>query len=103
MIPERLRTSEQEIRRSVARRQYAELPRRLDDLHRIADELIAGLPGSDPLRLEIIGFVLATIEWARLMLATQREVWSGQLGLLPRVGRYLDRPDCRTQAMCVDL
>lgn len=103
MVPERLRTKESEIRRAIARRQYDGLPRKLEDLRRIAAENVAGLPASDPFRLEIVGRMLATIEWARLMLATQRQILSDDLELLPNVGRYLERADGRTPGVCLDL
>jgi len=102
-VPERLQASERELRRAIARRQYGDLPRKLKDLHRIVDEDIADLPACDPRRQEIVRWMLATIKWAKVMLATQRQICLGRLKLLPKVGRYLDDSDRRARNMCIDL
>jgi len=103
MIPERLRASERELRKTIARRHYGDLPKRLAELRRDAEEHLGQLPTRDPLRLEIAGWVLTTIRWARLMTLTQRQMWSGELTRLPCIGRYVDRPDNRRPDVCVDL
>jgi hypothetical protein len=103
MIPEQLRANGRELRRAIARRQYGDLPRKLEELRGIAEEHLADLPVGDALRQEIVAWTLGTIEWARLMVATQRQVWSEELALLPKVGRYLDDSDRRTRTMCLDL
>ncbi len=88
MLPDRLRGKEQEIRKAVARRQYGDLPRKLEDLQRAAAEHMAELPANDSRRLEVIGSVRNTIEWARLMLITQRQIWSAELQRLPLIVTY---------------
>jgi hypothetical protein len=103
MIPARLISAENEIRQAIARRRYGDVPGRLDDLRRFADAHLADLPAGDALRLEIIQWMLDTIEWARLMVTTQRQVWQGEALLLPRVGRYLSRDVRHDQGVCLDL
>jgi hypothetical protein len=102
-LPERLQASERELRRAIARRQYGDLPRKLKDLRRIVDDHIANLAAGDPDRREIVGWALATTKWAQLMLTTQRQIWLGELKLLPKVGRYLDESDRPARSMCLDL
>jgi hypothetical protein len=102
-VSEQLQASERELRRAVARRQYGGLTGKLEDLRRIVDEDIADLQASDPRRQEIVGWMLANIKWAQIMLATQRQICLGQLKLLPKVGRYLDDPDRGARTMCLDL
>ena len=103
MIPERLRVNEREIRRAVVRRQYRDMTGQLEALRRMADQHILELPEGAPLRLEIAEWMLATIKWARLMLATQRQAWSGELERLPKIGRYLDPTNRRPPGVCLDL
>ena len=108
MIPEELIRKELEIRKAIARSQYRDLPRQLEDLRLIADEHIAALSKDDPLRREITSWTLTVFEWSRLMVATQRQIWSGKLERLPGIsrytqGRYLDHPDRQTVRVCLDL
>jgi hypothetical protein len=108
MIPDRLRAIESDLRKAVARRQYGSVTTRLEEIRRIADEYFAELPAGDPLRREIAHWVLDTIEWARLMVTTQRQALSNELARLPRIAtytasRYQGHIGRRTSAVCVDL
>jgi hypothetical protein len=103
MLPEHLETKENEIRAAVARRQYGDLPRMLEDLRVMVDEHIHPFPKDDPTRLAIFRRMLATNQWARLMLATQRQIWSTELSLIAGLGRYLDREDRRQRGVCLDI
>ncbi|MGD1070253.1 MAG: hypothetical protein ABSB15_08940 [Bryobacteraceae bacterium] len=108
MIPERLRVIESDLRKVIARRQYSGLSARLGELRRIADEYLGEVPSGHPLRLEIAHWMLDTIKWARLMVTTQRQIWSTELDRLPRVAnstaeRYLNRADRYAPGVCLDL
>jgi len=108
MIPEPLRAIESDLRKAGARRQYNGLAARLEEIRRVADEYFAELPDGDPLRLEIAHWVLDTIEWARLMVTTQRQGLSNELARLPgiatyTVGRYQDHIGHRLPTVCIDL
>ena len=103
MIPETLKESENDLRRAVTLRRFVEVPSLVDHLRGMTDICIGDLPEGDPLRLELLGWVLETIEWAHLMTVTQRQIWSSQLARLPGIGRYLDRTASRLPAVCVDL
>ena len=103
MIPEELKINEHELRKSIARRQYDSLPGHMDDLRRMADQHISGLSTADPLRHQIAAWMLATIEWARLMVVAQRQGCSDELDRLPKVGYYLDRRTSREPRFCMDL
>lgn len=92
MIPEQLKKTERDLRHAVSRREYSNLPALLEELRAAADACIAKLPQNDVRRGEIAGFALKLVDWARLMVTTQRQIWSDELALLPRVSRYLDRP-----------
>ena len=108
MIPERLRVIESDLRKVIARRQYSGLSARLGELRRIADEYLGEVPSGHPLRLEIAHWVLDTVEWARLMVTTQRQALSNELERLPRIAtytasRYQDHIGRRNPSVCVDL
>ena len=103
MIPETLTEIGRKLRKAVDRRQFGDVTPRLNELCRMADECAAGLPEADPLRRELAAWMLETIEWIRLMLVTQRQIWSGELARLPRIGRYLDQTESRSPDVCVDL
>jgi hypothetical protein len=103
MIPETLKEIENDLRKAVTLRRFEDVPSRLDDLRGMADKCIASLPESDPLRRELLGWVIEAVEWAHLMTVTQRQIWSGQLTRLPGIGRYLDRTDSRLPDVCLDL
>jgi hypothetical protein len=94
MIPEILQENERQLRKDIERRQYDELPRRLEDIRRIACE--HGRP-------EVALWLQGTIEWARLMVMTQRQAWADELDRLPMVNRYLERNPRALPAVCIDL
>jgi hypothetical protein len=103
MIPETLKEIERDLKKAVTLHRFVDVPSRLDDLRGMVDKCIASLPEGDPMRRELLGWVLETVEWAHLMTVTQRQIWSSQLTRLPRIGRYLDRTDSRFPDVCVDL
>jgi hypothetical protein len=104
MIPEILREKERALRRAVERRAYDGLRQQLEAFRAIADTHIAALPAGDPRRTEIASWMLATVEWASLMLTTQRQIWSGELARLPLVGKYASGRPCQTKpSVCLDL
>jgi hypothetical protein len=94
MIPEILKENERRLRKAIARRHYRDLPWLLDDLSRNAAE------HRNP---ETAQWMRANIEWARLMVLTQRQTWAAELERLPMVNRYLDRPADPSRAVCLDL
>jgi hypothetical protein len=94
MIPEILQENERQLRKDIERRQYGDLPRRLEEIRRIACE---------HRRPEVAAWVQGTIEWARLMIVTQRQVWADELDRLPMVNRYLERSPSPLPAVCIDL
>jgi len=107
MIPNQLRAIESDLRKAVARRQYSSVTTSIEEMRRVADEYFVELPAGHPLRLEIAHWVLDTIEWARLMVTTQRQALSNELERLPRIAtytasRYQDHIG-RNPAVCVDL
>jgi hypothetical protein len=103
MIPEQLTKRERDIRSAVAHRQYAGVPEQVEELRLAVDECLAGLAIGHPLRREIIQWSLATIQWARVMIMTQRQTWRGQAALLPQLGKYLKSEDHRPRGVCFDL
>jgi len=103
MIPKPLTTIERELRNAIGRRQYSDLPERLEKLRRLADTCIAELSVNNLQRQEIVSWMLATIEWARLMVVTQRQAWSDELVRLPRVERYFGGPSRQPPGVCLDL
>ena len=108
MIPERLRAIERDLRKAGGRREYSSLTALLKDIRRVADEYFAELPAGHPLRLEIAHWVLDTIEWARLMVTTQRQVLVNEAERLPKIatytaGRYQNHIGHRPSTVCIDL
>jgi hypothetical protein len=101
MIPGQLQARDRELREAVARREYGGLDELLEGLRVAADENIQRT--NDPAaRREIAGWMLATIEWARLMVTTQRQRWADELEALPRVDRFL-AGTAEVSDVCVDL
>ena len=47
--------------------------------------------------------MLTTIEWARLMVTTQRQRWAEELEALPQVDRFLAGTAGDVSDVCVDL
>lgn len=103
MISAQLRAHEREVRDAIARCEYDGLGGLLEALRVAADAAICG--ATDPAaRREIAGWVLATIEWARLMVETQRQRWVEELEALPRVDRFLAGTAAGSSSdVCVDL
>ena|SRR6185312_6028528 len=102
MIPAELQARDRELRDAIARREYDDLDALLERLRRAADENIQRT--NDPVaRREIARWMLDTIEWARLMLTTQRQRWAEELRALPRVGRFLAGTAAASSDVCVDL
>lgn len=102
MIPAELKDRGRELREAIARREYDGLGERLEGLRVAADENIRRT--NDPVvRREIAAWVLETIEWARLMLTTQRQRWAEELAALPRVDRFLAGAAAVSSDVCVDL
>jgi hypothetical protein len=94
MIPEPLLQHEHRLRRVVERRQYAELPRLLEEMRLIADQ---------HRRPEVAKWMRGTINWARLMVSTQRQIWANELDRLPMLSRYLERSSEIPSGFCLDL
>jgi hypothetical protein len=102
MISAQLRVRERELRDAIARGEYDGLDGLLERLRLAADESIRRT--NDPAaRREIAGWMLGTIEWARLMLTTQRQRWAEELEALPRVDRFLAGTAAASSDVCVDL
>jgi len=102
MIPVELQSRDRELREAVARLEYDNLDVLLERLRVAADENIRRT--NDPVaRREIARWMLATIEWARLMLTTQRHRWAEELEALPRVDRFLAGTAATSSDVCVDL
>ncbi|HXE64374.1 MAG TPA: hypothetical protein VN519_12590 [Bryobacteraceae bacterium] len=102
MIPAQLEARDRELREAIARREYGGLDELLEGLRLAADENIQQT--KDPAaRREIAGSMLATIEWARRMLTTQRQRWAEELEALPRVDRFLAGAAAASSDICVDL
>jgi len=94
MIPESLLEQERRFRLAVNRRQYGDIASLLAEMRRIVDQ---------DRRPEVAKCVQSSIRWARLMVATQRQICADELELLPLVNRYLERsPETRPE-VCVDL
>ena len=53
MIPPRLRETERGLRMAIARHQYADLARILEELRRTSRDYLKELPVNEPIRLEI--------------------------------------------------
>ncbi len=102
MIPAELRVRERELRDAIARGEFDNLDSLLGGLRLAAD---AGVQGTDDpvARREIAGWMLGTIEWARLMIAAQRQRWADELETLPRVDRFLAGTNAESGDVCVDL
>jgi hypothetical protein len=94
MIPEPLIEHERHLRRAVERRQYDDLPKVLEDMRVIAVQ---------HRRPDVANWMRATINWARLMVMTQRQMWADELDCLPMVSRYLDHGTETPSGVCVDL
>jgi hypothetical protein len=94
MIPEPLRALELRLRGAVERRQYDDLPKLLEDMRLIADQ---------HRRPDVAKWMRGTIDWARLMVIAQRQVWADELDCLPMVSRYLERSPGSLPAVCIDL
>jgi hypothetical protein len=94
MIPEPLLEHEHRLRRAVERRQYADLPQLLEEMRLIADQ--------HP-RPDVAKWMRGTIDWARLMAITQRQIWADELDRLPMVSRYLERSTEIPSGFCLDL
>jgi hypothetical protein len=102
MIPAQLKARDRELRDAIARREYGGLEGLLERLRVAADESIHRT--NDPVaRREIARWMLATIEWARLMLTAQRQRWTEELEALPRVDRFLAGTAVEPSDVCVDL
>jgi hypothetical protein len=102
MIPEQLKARDRELRDAIARREYDGLGELLEGLQLAADEAVRGA-GDPEARREIAGWMLSTIDWARLMITTQRQRWAEELGTLPRVDRFLAGTAGASSDVCVDL
>jgi hypothetical protein len=101
MIPAQLKARDRELREAIARREYGGLDEMLESLRVAVDEDIHRT--NDPVaRREIARWMLATIEWARLMLTAQRQRWAEELEALPRVDRFLAGTTSASD-VCVDL
>ena len=102
MISAQLRARDRKIRDAIARAEYDGLDELLANLRLAADE---GMQRTDDpaARREIARWMLGTIEWARLMLSTQRTRWAEELDALPRVDRFLAGAVVESSDVCVDL
>lgn len=94
---------ERRLRRAVTRRQYDALIPLLMDLRRTADEHAATLAERDPLRRMIARWAIDLIEWARVMLASQRQNLTSEMACLPLVTRYLDISGQHAGGVSIDL
>jgi hypothetical protein len=94
LIPEPLIEHECRLRRAVERREYDELPKLLEEMRLIADR---------HRRPDVAKWMRGTIDWARLMVITQRQIWADELECLPIVSRYLERSPGPLPAVCMDL
>jgi hypothetical protein len=94
MIPEPLIEHERRLRSAIERRQYGDLPKLLEDMRLIADQ---------HRKPDVANWMRATIDWARLMVITQRQMWADELDRLPMVSRYLDRGMKTPSGVCLDL
>jgi hypothetical protein len=102
MIPAPLRACGGQLRDAIARREYDDLGGLLDDLRRAAEENIQGT--NDPAtRREIARWMLSIVDWARLMLTTQRQRWADEITALPRADRFLAGAVPAASDVCVDL
>src|SRR5690348_16604299 len=102
MIPAELKKRDRELRDAIARREYGGLDELLEGLRVAADENIHRT--NDPVaRREIARWMLATVEWTRLMLTAQRQRWAEELEALPRVDRFLAGTRAAASDVCVDL
>ncbi|HEU5021019.1 MAG TPA: hypothetical protein VFT60_03990 [Bryobacteraceae bacterium] len=103
MIPAQLKARDRELRDAIARGEYGDLDELLEGLRVAAEENLQRT--RDPVaRREIARWMLATIEWARLMLTAQRQRWAEELEALPRVDRFLAGTAVGASSeMCVDL
>jgi hypothetical protein len=94
MIPKPLLEHERRLRRAVERRQYGDLPGLFEEMRLIADQ---------HRRPDVAKFMRGTINWARLMVIAQRQVWADEMDCLPMLSRYLDRGTKTPSGVCVDL
>jgi hypothetical protein len=94
MIPEPLLEYERRLRGAVERRQYGDLPGLLEDMRLIADQ---------HRRPDVAKWMRGNIDWARLMVIAQRQIWADQLDCLPMVSRYLERSPQTPSGVCLDL
>ena len=94
MIPVPLLEHERRLRRAIERRQYGDLPKVLEDMRLIADQ------HRQP---ETAKWMRGTINWARLMAITQRQIWADELDCLPMVSRYLEHSLETPSGVCLDL
>jgi len=102
MIPAQLKARGRELRDAIARGEYDALDELLEGLRVAADEAIRYT--DDPVaHREIARWMLATIEWARLMVTAQRQRWAEELDALPRVDRFLAGAAASSSDVCVDL
>lgn len=102
MIPEQLKARDRELREAIARGEFDGLDNLLENLRAAADDSIHRT--DDPVaRREIARWMLGTIEWARLMLTTQRQRWAEEMEALPRVDRFLAGAVDSSSDVCVDL
>jgi hypothetical protein len=102
MISAQLKARDRELRDAIARGEYDNLDSLLDRLRVAADENIH-CANDLAARREIARWMLSTIEWARLMLSTQRQRWAEELEALPRVDRFLAGAAVASSDVCVDL
>lgn len=91
-----------ELREAIARGEFDNLDSLLERLRIAADESIHCADDSVA-RREIARWMLGTIEWARLMLATQRQRCAEELEALPRIDRFLAGTGAASSDVCVDL
>ena len=94
MIPEPLLEYERRLRGAVERRQYGDLPKLLEDMRLIAHQ---------HRRPDVAKWMRGTIDWARLMVIAQRQIWADELDCLPMVSRYLERCLETPAGVCLDL
>ena len=89
MIPRAIATAEQELRRAIERRQTGDISRCLAAYGEAARNHFESLRSDDPMRIQMFEQVLSVLEWARLMIQTQRSIWAEELRALDRMDRFL--------------
>ena len=80
---------EQELRRAVEGRQYAEIQRLVLAFCEAAEAHARALPPADPRIGEIAGMTQEVLLWTRTMVQSARESVALQLRQIPKVQRYI--------------